>query len=231
MKTMGHSLTVWAAGLLATVGSVSAVTLADCEKAALEANPGLEAMRHRVEGAGQAHAQTLAPYYPVLGTSAEATLTDNPSQAFMSRLNQRSLSLDSGLGDPGDTENLRLELFARYSLYDGGRRGLERKMADRTRVASEADLVSARNQLMFQVRRSYYSLLQARAFMLVAMETVTSYEENLRVAKARIEAGTAVKTDVLNLEVKLAQAREDRIRAGNRMKLALAALTGQTGND
>ena len=49
----------------------------------------------------------------------------------------------------------------------------------------------------------------AQAFVNVRKETIASLEENLRVANERFKAGTAVQTDVLNLEVQLAQARED----------------------
>ena len=63
-------------------------------------------------------------------------------------------------------------------------------------------------------------MLQAQAFVKVQEETVASLEENLRVANERFKAGTAVQTDVLNLEVKLAQAREDLIRARNGAQLA-----------
>ena len=56
-------------------------------------------------------------------------------------------------------------------------------------------------------------------------------EESLRVARERFEAGSAVKTDVLNLEVQAAQAREDLIRARNGGKLAIAALNMAIGRD
>ncbi len=73
----------------------------------------------------------------------------------------------------------------------------------------------------------YYSVLQAQAFVLVQEESLTSLEENLRVARERFNTGSAVKTDVLNLEVKLAQAREDVIRASNGLQLAISMVASQ----
>ena len=79
--------------------------------------------------------------------------------------------------------------------------------------------------------RSYYGLLQAQAFVEVRKESVASIEESLRVAGERFKAGSTVKTDVLNLEVELAGAREHLIRAENGVRLAAAALNMAVGTD
>ena len=65
----------------------------------------------------------------------------------------------------------------------------------------------------------------------VRKASVDSLERNLGVAQELFKAGTVVETDVLNLKVQLAQAREDLIRAENAVQLALAGLNNAVGAD
>ncbi len=97
--------------------------------------------------------------------------------------------------------------------------------------ASAEALAAARNQLIHEITRGFYGVLQARAFADVQAESVTSIGKSLRIARAGSEAGSAVRTDVLNLETQLAQANEDLIRARNGLQLAVAALNAGIGAD
>jgi outer membrane protein TolC len=225
----------WAVGLAIAAGAWAGradgepVLLDRCIAAALQDNPGAAAAEHRVAAARGAIMQARAAYYPALSAAGAWTRTDNPPQAFMMTLNQRRLTLDGDFNNPEDTENLRLGMELKYRLFDGGRSRLGVAMAGLGEDAEVARLEAVRNELIHRVTEAYYGVLQAQAFVGVAEETVSSLEENLRVARARFENGAAVKTDVLNLEVRLAEAREDAIKARNGQKLALAALNTAIG--
>jgi outer membrane protein len=205
------------------------ITLDECISAALRDNPGAVAAEHRVGAARAAITQARAAYYPRLAASGAWSRTDNAPQAFMMTLNQRSLTLDTDFNNPDDTENLRMSMGVQYRLFDGGQRGLSSAMAEQGAQAQAARLEAVRNELIHRVTQAYYGVLQAKAFMGVAQETVSSLEESLRVARERFEAGAVVKTDVLNIDVKLAEAREDNIRARNGRQLAEAALNTAIG--
>ncbi len=206
-------------------------SLDDCIRAALAGNSGLEAARERVAVAEAQMAQARSAWLPRAGVSAGYTLTDNAPQAFMMTLNQRRLNMtDPGMdfNHPGDTDNLRLSAGAQYRLYDparSGRIGMAREGA----AAAAEDLDARRNELIHRVTALFYGVLQAQAFARVQAEAVHSLEENLRVARDRFAAGAVVKTDVLNLEVQLAQGNEELIRVRNAERLALAAMTAALG--
>jgi len=211
-----------------------AVSLDDCIETALRENPDVHAAARRVESARAAIREAESAYYPQLTLSGTYARTDNPPQAFMMELNQRILNMRDPAFDPNhpdDTENLRAGMGAKMCLLDGGRRGLSRDMAGLGTDALKAQEEAIRNELIYQVTRGYYGVLQAQAFVKVQEETVTSLEENLRVAGERVKAGATVQTDVLNLEVKLAQAREDLIRARNGDQLMIAALNTAIGQN
>ncbi len=210
------------------------ITLDECIKAALNKNPSASAALLRVSAAQAMIEQTKAAYYPQLSLSGSYSLTDNPTQAFMFTLNQRQLNITDPTfnpNEPDDTDNIRISVGLKYRIYDAGNRKIRTTMAKLGKEAATEQLSAIQNELIYQVTQGYYSVLQAQDFVEVQKETIKSLEENLRVAKERFGAGSAVKTDVLNLEVKLAQAREDLIRTQNGTQLAIAALNTAIGED
>lgn len=211
--------------------SASAVTLDECIVTTLRNNPDVRAATERVQAARAAIKEAQSAYYPMLVGSTTYARTDNPPQAFMMMLNQRNVSMQSDFNNPPDTDNLALSLGVKYRLYDFGRRGLDNEMAKDGAEISQLVLRGLQNDLIHQVTRGYYSVLQASAFVMVREESIKTLEESLRVSNERLKAGGAVKTDSLNLEVQLAQAKEDLIRARNGVKLSLAALNTAIGTN
>ena len=217
--------------LLLSLPGARAVTLDECIVATLRNNPDVRAAMERVQAATAAIKEAQSSYYPMLVGSTTYARTDNPPQAFMMMLNQRAVSMQSDFNNPSDTDNLALSLGMKYRLYDFGRRELDNKMAEGGADVSRLVLRGLQNDLIHQVARGYYSVLQASAFVAVQEESVRTLEESLRVANERLKAGSAVKTDVLNLDVQLAQAKEDLIRVRNGVKLSLAALNTAIGTN
>jgi len=229
---------VWMAGVvlgamgLALTGMAgSAPTLSQCITTALKGSPDIRSASARVEAALAAVKEASSAYYPQLGLAGSWTRTDNPPQAFFMSLNQRRASLEKDFNHPDDIENARGSVVAQWRVCDGGRRIADKRAAKMGAQAMESTLDTVRNDLVYQITRAYYGTLQARAFVTVREESVKSIEESLRIATERFKAGGALKTDVLNLEVQLSQAREDLIRARNGLQLAAAALNMAIGEE
>jgi len=200
---------------------------------ALERNPGIRAMSYRVAASQAVVRQAHSSRLPRLDASAAYMITDNAPQAFMMKLNQRQLDMGAPGVDfnaPDDTENIRLSLGLKYRLYDGAR-GARIGGAGISGQIAGAQEQAVRNTLIHEVTRGYYQVLEAQAFVSVQTAALASLEESLRVAGERFASGSAVKTDVLNLEVQTAQARENLIRARNGVQLAIAALNTAIGNE
>jgi outer membrane protein TolC len=231
-SAIDRKVPVFALGLLFVLVPAShAITLDECIVAALRHNPDIRAATERVQAARAAIREAQSAYYPMVGGAVGYARTDNPPQAFMMMLNQRRVSMQSDFNHPDDTENLALGLGLKWRIFDFGRRGLDNEMARGGEEVSRLVLEGLRNDLIHQVSRGYYSVMQASAFVAVQEESVKTIQESLRVAGERLKAGGAVKTDVLNLDVQLAQAKEELIRANNGVKLALAALNTAIGSN
>ncbi|MGZ5010753.1 MAG: TolC family protein, partial [Methylobacter sp.] len=86
-----------------------------------------------------------------------------------------------------------------------------------------------RNALIEAVTASYYAYLAAQEAQKVAQDSISAIDSELKQSRLRYEAGTVLKSDVLSLEVKLAEAQEAQIRAANGIevsKTGLATLLG-----
>jgi outer membrane protein TolC len=208
-----------------------AVTLDACIRAALEANPDAQAAEARIAAAREAVRQAASAWYPTVTVSSTLARTDNPPQAFFMQLNQRTASLQNDFNQPGDVDNWRNSVGAKVRLLDAGQRCYQHAAAKLGARAEAAGKRALDNELVHQVTRAYYGVLQAQAFVQVREESAASLAEGLRVANERLRAGSAMKSDALTLEVQLAEAREDLIRARHGALLALAALNTAIGRD
>ncbi len=150
----------------------SAATLDECIAAALRNNPDVLAATERVQVATAAIKEAHSAYYPTVGSSITYARTDNPPQAFMMLLNQRKASTQSDFNNPSDTDNLALSLGVQYRLYDFGRRALDSEMTRTGAEVSRLVLKGLQNDLIYQVTRGYYSVLQANALVTVLEESI-----------------------------------------------------------
>ncbi len=91
--------------------------------------------------------------------------------------------------------------------------------------------MAVRNALAFEVARAFHNVLKARQFIRAAEAGVNAFESNLTIGQKRLEGGTILRTEVLDIQVRLAQAREDLIRARNAQVFAERALRNLLGID
>lgn len=217
-----------------SAASLAGPSLEECIRAALAENPQAAAAAARAGAARAAIRQAESAMWPVVSLSGGYSRTDNPPQAFMMSLNQRALDMSDPAFDanrPDDIGNARFGVGAKMRVLDFGRRANDRRTAVSAAGAQAEMLAAVQNDLVHEVTRGYYAVLQAQTFVAVQQDQVRSLEESRRVARARMDRGAAVKSDVLSIEVRLAQAQEDSIRARNGVGLAVAALNTAIGRD
>jgi outer membrane protein len=205
---------------LARAAGTRALRLAEAVELALEKNPGLAGARQRVAAARAGLQQADAAFWPHVRVSTGYAATDNPVQAFMMTLNQRAFDFGADFNNPSTTDNWNSKLLAQYSLYDGGRNVATRQAARLGAEAFEQSFDAVRNELVFEVTRSFHTIGKAREFVHAAEAAVASMEANVKVARDRFEEGAALKSDVLDAEVRLSEAQENLVRARNALAIA-----------
>ena len=128
---------------------------------------------------------------------------------------------------PPAVDNWDLRVSLQYPLFTGGRLEAQIALAEASVRGAEATLQRTVQQVLFQVKQAYYQLLLAEATRKAAERILAQAEENVRVARVRVQAGVAPQFDALQAEVHLANARQGVVRAHNGVILArqtLAAL-------
>lgn len=196
---------------------------------ALAHNPDARIAQQRIRAAQAAVEEANSALWPRLQAQASYTRTDNPMLGFGSILNQRAYSSSLNFNDLPDVDDLNTRGLVTVPLYAGGKNKAGREAAKANTEAAKQDNEAVRNALGFEVSRAFYRVLKTRQFIRAAEAAVNSFEGSLSIAKKRLEAGSLLKTDVLDIEVRLAQAREDLVRARNANALALRVLRNLLG--
>lgn len=196
---------------------------------AFTCNPDLRAAQERVHIASALLASARAEFYPKLGVSEYFAETNTPALTFALLLNQARFSFNRNFNHPGFIDNFLTQTQIQQPLYEGGRLRARKQAAESQQQASTYSLRAAQNELAFHVAEAYYRLLQARNLAEVRRGTVEQVQHQRQIVQTRLRAGTAVRSDVLSVEVRLSEAREALITAENQLELAWAVLENVVG--
>jgi outer membrane protein len=199
-------------------------TLESAVNRALERNPDLQIAGERIAQAEAAIGESLAAFYPQVKARLSYRYSDNPAQAFGMIVAQRRFSFGRNINDPGGVTDFRPEVEATWSLYRGGRDYYRRQAAGLDKEITELELSAVRNRLIHGVTEGFYTLLVAKENQQIAQRAIAAVQSELTETRTRHAAGSALKSDVLSLEARLAAAREADIRAQNAGEMARTVL-------
>jgi len=192
---------------------------------ALNNNPELGQQQARIEQADAQLAESLAAFYPQIKASLSYLHSDNPAQAFAMIIAQRRLNFNGGdFNHPGGVDDYLPEVTASYALFRGGQDYYRQQAAQLGVETAELDKVATRHQLINHVTAAYYGYWAAQDAHTLSLRSIAAVDSELKQSRLRFDAGTVLKSDVLSLEVQLAEAREAEIQTANGIELATAML-------
>lgn len=204
------------------------LTLGEAMLLALKHNPGLKAAGLTLETSEAEVAKARARFLPKVNFGETYNFSDNPSQVFMSKLNQRVFTqndfLLDNLNNPKAYGNFRAGLTMSQPLFQGGEALLGYSQARLGREMAGAYVLSSRQQLMFQVTQAYFGLQLAREKLGVVRKAQETAAQHLKIAQTRYQAGSVVRSDVLSAEVHLAKLTQEEMTAASQVKIAQSAL-------
>lgn len=203
---------------------------------ALVNNPNLQIMEDRIALAETQLGIALSSFYPNIKAGLSYEHSSNPSRAFGMIIAQRRLDLSptTDFNNPGGVDNYRPEISARYSLFRGGQDYFQSKAAQLGVDAAELEKSAARNYLIQTVSSTFYGYLAAIEADKVAIKSLAAVDSELIQSRNRYEAGSTLRSDVLSLEVQLAEAQDKKIQSANAIELAkigLKSLLGLVANE
>lgn len=124
------------------------------------------------------------------------------------------------IGSGSDRDVYNLSTTTTQPLYAGGSIKSNYLFEKLGVDLSKADVELVKRDIVLQVREGYFNILRAEKFLSVAQQAVKQFEAQLEVTKAFFEVGIVAKNDVLQAEVKLANARQGLVKAENDLALA-----------
>lgn len=197
------------------------LTLESALNIALANNPELSATQWDV-AAAKARAETaLTARWPTLGLEG----------GYQHHIDEQRLIAARFNGERGDfdTEIFRGDVVLKLPVYTGGRITAEIEIAELQKTAEERRLVQSREELVFNVSSTFYTLLGQREVIRSLEFAVGAMESHRRQVEDLFAAQKAARVDLLRTEVRLANLKYSLVAEQNTMatqKRLLANLLG-----
>lgn len=192
------------------------ISIDDCIRLALEHNPAIKEALYSSEAQKTKIVQAWANFFPVLGASLGYSRNDMLVTNY--RVPQQQYNLFQAP-----------HLSAEMKVFDFGKTNVEAKIAKLGHKASEKNVQTNINDVIFSVKESYYKLLYAFQKEQVYADTVANYELHLKQAQAYYEIGEKAKIDVVTAQYNLGNSKLSLIKAKNNISLSYANLNNSMG--
>jgi outer membrane protein TolC len=224
-----------AAGILAQSDPLPKLSLEEAVGNALATNPqtkltasGLRIAEARIE-------EAKTGKRPTMEFSQSLVRSNNPVFVFGSLLEQgrfgaANFRIDS-LNHPTGLFNLRSQVNAQLPLFDQRQTQSHINLAQTGRKQAEFQAETVRQQLRFDVIRSYYGAVLSREMLKVSQEAVRSAEANRKKAGDLVDIGMTTDADFLAAEVELANAKQELLEAESAIVTRIAALNLTLGEE
>lgn len=214
-----------------SVESTAPLSLVEAIEIASRNNPDLAQAKWRIEQARAMRAIAEAAFWPQLSAYTEYMQGDTPSAYLFKTIDQRMLPAGVDFNNPGWFENFESGIAGKMNLFNGFQDYSATLMARTDIDISRGQRAQILNDLTTEVISTFYKVLSARDLIRIAETSVDTVAEQYRITQVHYEGGAALKADVLSLEVRLAEAREQFVSSRNRHQLARAALANLMGFD
>ncbi|OGW19605.1 MAG: hypothetical protein A2072_06460 [Nitrospirae bacterium GWC1_57_7] len=203
---------VWLLHVPALAGAGDKLTLRDCIDAAVRNHPSIRAAEGAMNAAQGRVGQARSRYFPQL--QAATGYSESHST--------------NALGE-NTTKSATTSLSLSQSVYDFGRTGNALDAARSGMQAAEWDFERVRQNVVLNVKETYYALLQAERLVTVAEQTLQQANRHLAQAQAFFRAGAKPRFDVTRAEVEVNNARLGVINAKNSVRVRMISLNNSMG--
>ena len=206
------------------------LTMETAIAAALENNPDILMARILIKKAEASVKKTEAVFWPRVTAFSELSAGDAPSAFLFKTIDQRELPPDVNFNDPGSFTNTEIGIMAGISLYNGGKNRLEKQLAQKKLADQTALALQTENDRISAVIQMFFTALKAREYTIIARTSVQTVEEQLDMMMVRFRGGSVLKSDILSLKVRLAEAKKNLVESKNTLATTMTALATLLGH-
>lgn len=209
--------------ILFQLSVASDLTLKQCIDIALEKNPDLIILKNNYESSKSKVKESISGYMPQLsGTFSYSRRVTPLSTSF------GSVSFP-GLEDKFDVTTYTTGLSLQQNIWDFGRTS---SVVSRAKINEEFSLLNfekKKTEIIFQVKKNYYNLLQAKAMEQINVITLKEIENLLEEVREKKKQGLATYVDVLNAESEYVKFKAEIKKTKHQIDLATITLVNILG--
>ena len=190
-------------------------------------NPELRAFERSVLGQKEDVGIARSFLLPKLFFEERFMRTNNPTYAFMAKLNQARFEQSdfeiSSLNNPQVINDFQTGLFFEQPLFVP-RAYIAVDMATTEAAAKGDEFVRKKEDVAFRVLKYYFGVQTAKEFVGASEKAVDDAKAHLRTAESRFNAGLGLYSDKLRAEVAVLSAEEKLVSARKNLEVAKRAL-------
>ena len=194
---------------------------------ALENNEQVVIAQKKMETAQEKVSQTFSGYLPSISLSSN--LARSFSSPALTKIDMGGISTELlfGFGEPADVKSWQASL--NLNLFTFGKLENALLIALDAAQAEKEEYRKARQDIIYATTSAYYNVIKAVKMLQYAKESVDMAQAHVDQVSAMLDAGMAVKSDLLRSQVALLSAKQSQIKAGNSVELAKALFNNITG--
>lgn len=184
------------------------LTLDHAMKLTIENYPLIKQEQEKIKAVDYKIEQQKSFYYPVVKGEADYSRI-GPLPSF--DLGGEKLIL-------APANNYNIELILNEEIYDFGRRGVSVDLANSYRQTAYDNVTLVKSNLSYQTLITFYSILFIDKSIAVKDTQIAALNAHLDVTNKRIESGSATDYDALSTQVRISQAKSEKIELLNQLK-------------
>ncbi|MEP6590225.1 MAG: TolC family protein [Gemmatimonadota bacterium] len=218
-------LTLLVAVPLAAQGAPKAVTLAQALQLSEQVQPSVVTAQGQVRSSEARVRSAKGAFLPSLSASSSGSRGYSEGPQRIDPVTQQIVNGNSS------SQNVGFGFSSSLTLFDGFRRNNDLKVARANEDAADASLVDARFQNGLTTTNAFFDALASLQTLRVRAASVTRAEEQLKVAIAKLQTGSATRSDSLQSLVTLGTARLNLLQASSTLATSEANLGRLIGSD
>jgi outer membrane protein TolC len=208
-------------------GADRTVTLKEAVSIALKDNHELKAFGYDIDTEAENVGIARSALFPHLSFEERFMRTDNPTAAFSAKLNQRrftqqDFAIDS-LNDPQPINDFQSS-FSLEQIIFSSRAMIGLDMSKIQRDGRKEELLRKKQEIAFQVIKTFLSVQTARQYVQAAVQGVKDAEEHRRTAQLRYDSELGLYSDMLRASTAIDAASQGLVAAQTNLDVAKRAL-------
>jgi len=210
------------------------LTLEKCIDLALANNHSIKISEKKLAEARGKRQEAFGGFLPSLSVSASHTRLSDVASIDMPAM---LLQPEGGIGSPvrfygyetfsykmGTEENYLGKLTLTQPLFTWGKIRIGNKYAILNYELTQEEYRKVKNEVVFNVKKSFYYVLLAQEFLKIAEEGVEVLEKHYQAIQGFYDEGKVSTVDVSRVNVQVVNAKTRKIKAINGLKLAKKGL-------